>query len=274
MVSFTCDKCGNGFRKNQVESHMRQCGSRMVSCIDCSVNFMNDEFKSHIRCITESEKYESKSSYVQKANKGDIKQNAWFEKVVAAVETFRGSSRAKTLLEKLTEFPNIPRKKAKFFNFMKNSFRSFGIHDGLLEEVWNVIEAFDKKQAAEQKPVKPAETTQPAQSNDSKRKLNEVEGDDLEAEHSNKKQATESTKFDWIESSKAECAKQDDQQIKFKKLFKKILKSYKKTSEAESSEIEVEELKQKLVKKLRKKSSLFQLTEADSVDAILVKCVA
>lgn len=211
---------------------------------------------------------------MQKANKGDIKQNAWFEKVLAAVETFRGSSRAKTLLEKLTEFPNIPRKKAKFFNFMKNSFRSFGIHDGLLEEVWNVIESFDKKQpAVVQKPVQATEPT-----NNSKRKLNEVAGEEEDADKdSNKKRATESeagTKFDWIESSKAECAKQEDQQIKFKKLFKKVLKSYKKTSEAESSEIEVEELKGKLVKKLRKKSALFQLTEADSVDAILVKCVA
>lgn len=239
----------------------------MVSCIDCSVNFMNDEFKSHIKCITESEKYESKSSYVQKANKGDIKQNAWYEKVVAAVETFRGSSRAKTLLEKLTEFPNIPRKKAKFFNFMKNSFRSFGIHDGLLEEVWNVIDSFtDKKPApAVQKPLPVNETVA---SNDSKRKLNEVE----EPEES--EQASKVAKFDWIESSKTECVKQEDQQIKFKKLFKKILKSYKKSDEAERSEVEVEELKSKLVKKLRKKSDMFELTEADSVDAILVKCVA
>jgi len=251
----------------------------MVSCVDCSTNFKNDEFKAHIRCITESEKYESKSSYVQKANKGDIKQNAWYEKVLAAVETFHGSSRAKTLLEKLTEFPNIPRKKAKFFNFMKNSFRSFGIHDGLLEEVWNVIESFDKKQAPEsvQKTIQPP--PQVTETASSKRKLNEVEDESESSEKPNKKAAQDAdtannSKFNWIESSKLEFAKQDNKQIAFKKLFKKILKSYKKTNEAQSSEIEIDELRNKLLKKLRKKSSAFELTESENLDAILVKCVA
>ena len=42
-------------------------------------NYRNDEYKYHVKCITESEKYESKSSYVSKANKGELKQNAWLE---------------------------------------------------------------------------------------------------------------------------------------------------------------------------------------------------
>lgn len=36
------------------------------------------DFKAHVKCLTESERYESKS-YVEKANKGDLKQNLWIE---------------------------------------------------------------------------------------------------------------------------------------------------------------------------------------------------
>lgn len=276
MVSFTCDKCGNGFRKNQVESHMYQCGSRKVSCIDCSTNFRDDEFKTHIRCITESEKYERKSSYVQKANKGDIKQNAWFENVLNAVENFRGSERARNLLEKLTEFPNIPRKKAKFYNFMHNSFRSYGVNDGLLGEIWNVIDSFDKKaiQAAPTKQVI-QESLVESETKCSKRKL-EDKIEEVDNKKSLKSENTR-TKFNWIELSKSECLKREENQVLFKKLFKKIFKNYKKTAEAASSEIEVSELKNKLIKKLKKKSSMFELSNqanSSDLDTILVKFIS
>jgi len=148
---------------------------------------------------------------VEKAKKGDVKQNAWYENVVAAVAGFRGSSRAKELLEKLTEFPNIPRKKAKFFNFMRNSFRSYGVHDGLLGEVWTVIESFDKKQpekkAAEAGVKRKADTDQVAEVGKAKKMAVEVENN---------------KKFDWIESSRLEFARKEGREMKFKKLFKKV----------------------------------------------------
>lgn len=276
MVSFVCDNCGNGFRKNQVESHMNQCGARMVSCVDCSQNFNRTDFKGHIRCITESEKYESKSSYVQKANKGDVKQNAWFENVLNAVETFRGSQRAKELLEKLTDFPNIPRKKAKFFNFMKNSFRSYGVHDGLLNEIWAVIENFDKKPAAKPAVTAPVPVVDENNNDNKKRKLDKDESS--EEKIVKKKTVCEEVKapikFDWIESSKLECSRKTENEISFKKLFKKILKEYKQTEEAQTCEIEVEELKNKLLKKLRKKSSKFEVSAESDADSVQVKCIA
>lgn len=275
MVSFSCDKCGNGFRKNQVESHMWQCGSRIVSCVDCSKEFNKDDFKLHIKCITESQKYESKSSYVQKANKGEVKQNAWIENVRSAVETFRGSQRAKDLLEKLTEFPNIPRKKTKFYNFMYNSFRSYGVHDGLLGEIWTVIESFDKKPAVAPKP-----NVQKDNEDESinKRKLEENECEEIK-EVSNKKSKSEKIEnekdsckeFDWIESAKLVCSKNEEKTLKFKKLFKKVLKSYKKSEE--NSEIDSDKLREKLIKKLRKKSSIFELSADDEIDNIRVKCI-
>jgi cell growth-regulating nucleolar protein len=159
---------------------------------------------------------------------------------LAAVEGFRGSSRAKQLLEKLTNYPNIPRKKAKFINFMKNSFRSFGVTDAILEEIWSEIEKFDKKSAE----------TQPASngSNGVKRKLDQTENEngneDTQNKNNNKKlnkngsneiEKENSTSngthndengadnsFDWFESIKSECSKKENNQIKLKKLQKKV----------------------------------------------------
>ena len=146
----------------------------------------------------------------------------YLKKVVQAVEGFSGSQRAKGLLEKLTEYPNIPRKKAKFFNFMYNSFRSYGVHDGLLGEIWTVIESFDKKPA--QPAAKPTQNVSPPAPIESanKRKL-----DEPEIVESNKKIAISESdvmenKFDWIESAKTECLKKTNNEIIFKKLFKKV----------------------------------------------------
>ncbi len=79
MVYFNCAKCGTGLKKNQVEAHSYSCKSSVFSCIDCQKDFRGDEYKAHVKCLTESERYESKSSYVSKANKGELKQNAWLE---------------------------------------------------------------------------------------------------------------------------------------------------------------------------------------------------
>jgi cell growth-regulating nucleolar protein len=78
MVFFNCGNCGQGVRKNQVEKHLMSCRSNVFSCIDCNKDFYNREYASHNKCITEAEKYESKS-YVAKANKGELKQQSWYE---------------------------------------------------------------------------------------------------------------------------------------------------------------------------------------------------
>ena len=177
----------------------------------------NSEYKLHVKCITESEKYESKGSFVSKANKGDLKQNTWLEKVSAALATFRGSQRARFLLEKLTDFPNVPRKKPKFFNFMLNSFRSHGVTESQLEEIWSVIEAFDKKQQQVAPPPQPR-----AQSDEmstvKKRKLDQVDADcDSPAVKSD-----ENTSFDWTLFIKNECCKHPNNEVDLSKLEKKV----------------------------------------------------
>lgn len=78
MVFFNCGNCGQGVRKNQVEKHLMRCRSNCFSCIDCGKDFYGNSYNSHVKCISEAQKYESKG-FVEKANKGEAKQNAWFE---------------------------------------------------------------------------------------------------------------------------------------------------------------------------------------------------
>ncbi len=158
---------------------------------------------------------------------------------------------------------------------MKNSFRSYGVHDGLLGEIWTVIESFDKK-------------PEPAPIAQVKRK---AETETIDEEINAKKVAVkvEEKKFDWVESSKQEIAGRDGKEIALKKLFKKVwmklkifpfvnliikinffkvLKNYKKTEDSaqSSSEADLSDLKRKFVKKLRKNSSIFELISNESTD--------
>jgi hypothetical protein len=130
---------------------------------------------------------------------------------------FRGSAKAKSMLEKLVEYPNVPRKKPKFVNFVRNSFRYLAASDAQIDEIWTVIEAFDKKnpppppkpQNQQTTPEKPSDTnTSPPQ----KRKLDDCNDDNnnLTAE------------FDWLEEIKRICLKKDSNSIDLGKLEKKV----------------------------------------------------
>lgn len=266
MVYFNCTKCGTGLKKSQVESHMYQCKSRLVCCIDCQKDFRDEEFKAHVKCLTESERYESKD-FVSKANKGDIKQNSWMEKIGKAVEVFRGSAKAKSLLEKLVEYPNVPRKKAKFVNFIRNSFRYLGANDAQIEEIWTIIESFDKKPAAQSPPTtnghhqngsKPiGQTVEEEKPPTTKRKLDEIENAEEEA-------VITTAEFDWLEEIKRVCCKKENNEITLEKLEKKLYKKYKKTmvqsnnctqegAEAADENEKEEENRAKFAKRLSKK---------------------
>jgi cell growth-regulating nucleolar protein len=78
MVYFNCAKCGTGMKKQQVAQHLQYCRTDSVSCNDCNTDFYGTTYAQHVKCISEAEKYESKS-YQPKANKGELKQSAWVE---------------------------------------------------------------------------------------------------------------------------------------------------------------------------------------------------
>ncbi|XP_037107433.1 cell growth-regulating nucleolar protein [Syngnathus acus] len=137
MVFFTCNACGQTLKKNQVEKHVLKCrGCQAVSCIDCGKDFGGDDYQNHIKCISEDQKYGGKG-YEAKANKGEVKQQQWIEKIHTAMNKPGVSANLKAVLKQVCANDNVPRKKAKFENWMKNSFKNTSTR--LHEEVWNIL---------------------------------------------------------------------------------------------------------------------------------------
>ncbi|XP_051933117.1 cell growth-regulating nucleolar protein isoform X2 [Hippocampus zosterae] len=148
MVFFTCNACGESLKKNQVDKHVAMCrGCQVLSCIDCGKDFWGDDYKNHIKCISEDQKYGGKG-YEAKAAKGDLKQQQWLEKIHKAMNKPGVSAQLKAVLKQVSTYDNVPRKKAKFENWMGNSLRITNAR--LHEEVWSIlISDLGKKEAKE-----------------------------------------------------------------------------------------------------------------------------
>lgn len=156
MVFFTCNGCGESLKKAQVDKHVNMCrGCQSLSCIDCGKDFWGDDYKNHVKCISEDQKYGGKG-YEAKANKGDIKQQQWIQKVHDAMNKPGVSAKLKDVLQQVSSFDNVPRKRAKFQNWMRNSLKisNTGLHD----EVWDILSAGDN-----QPPQAPPETKEAKQ---------------------------------------------------------------------------------------------------------------
>ncbi|XP_070541035.1 cell growth-regulating nucleolar protein-like isoform X2 [Ptychodera flava] len=158
MVFFNCNACGQTVKKNQVEKHYQtkcpQC--EVLSCLDCGKEFYGDEYNSHIRCITEDEKYgnmEEKAS-AGKLSKGEVKQANWLEKVKQASEAEKLSPRMAGLVKQVTGYINIPRKQAKFKNFLHNSIRV--TDQKTCEELWKIFDSANREAKSEPKAAETA----------------------------------------------------------------------------------------------------------------------
>jgi len=158
MVVFACNACGASVKKNQVEKHYQQQCRRCesLSCMDCGKDFWGEEYKNHIKCISEDQKYAAKGWQPKAStNKGERKQEAWIEAINKAVSDSRDMSPAlRQVLSTLTQHSNIPRKKKKFENFVSNS-----VHvrnQALVEQAWKVFEAAVAKPKEDEAP-KPAD---------------------------------------------------------------------------------------------------------------------
>ncbi|XP_027692078.1 cell growth-regulating nucleolar protein isoform X1 [Vombatus ursinus] len=137
MVFFTCNACGESVKKGQVEKHVNICKNcQYLSCIDCGKDFWGDEYKTHVKCISEDQKYGGKG-YEAKTNKGDVKQQEWIQRIHEVMKKPSISPKLREILEKVSGFDNIPRKKAKFQNWMKNSLKIY--NDSLQEQVWDIF---------------------------------------------------------------------------------------------------------------------------------------
>ncbi|XP_077157760.1 cell growth-regulating nucleolar protein isoform X2 [Paroedura picta] len=152
MVVFTCNSCGESVKKVQVEKHVNMCRHcEYLSCMDCGKDFWGEDYKCHVKCVSEDQKYGGKG-YEAKTHKGDIKQQEWIQKIHEATEKVNISPKVRDILQQMNAFDNIPRKKAKFQNWMKNSLKIY--NTVLQDQVWEIFSEATKKgpSAKEEKP--------------------------------------------------------------------------------------------------------------------------
>lgn len=242
-------------------------------------DFDGESVNAHTQCVTELERYSGKD-YVAKANqnKGQRKQEAWVDLVRSITEKKKNlSGGVAKILETISSYDNIPRKKAKFLNFMKNSFRYMKVNE--LEEAWMLLEEAMKESKAESTAVTEngasnGNALNTAVSNgasngtsNGKRKL-ENESEEIDSneiakngsEPAKKKKKGDSNeivapaedsleKFNWNETIRNILSAKNNE-LKLKKLKKKVFKKYQSLTGSEWSD-KVENKFHKKINKLK-----------------------
>ncbi|XP_069833506.1 cell growth-regulating nucleolar protein [Dendropsophus ebraccatus] len=137
MVFFTCNACGESLKKAQVEKHVSMCRNcQCLSCIDCGKDFWGDNYKTHLKCITEDEKYGGKA-FEAKGFKGDVKQQQWIQRIQELMKKPDISDNIRNVLKQISTYDNVPRKKAKFQNWIKNSLKIY--NQAVQDKVWEIF---------------------------------------------------------------------------------------------------------------------------------------
>ena len=126
--------------------------------MDCNKRFSPEDYLTHTSCVSEAERYQG-ALYVHKDNKGEVKQQAWLSNVQARLDAAEGSAKLRPFMERLLAYDNVPRKRAKFINFAKNSLNLKQDREGIAEKLWDVIGPTDNAAAAggDQQPQPQAE---------------------------------------------------------------------------------------------------------------------
>lgn len=156
MVFFVCEGCNESLKKNKVDSHAERCNSCWaVTCVDCNKTFEGDDYRTHTSCISEAEKYEGACFNGNKTS--NTKAINVQEKWIAAVQSVVCSDpKLKSFVTQIQSYDNVPRKKAKFLNFLKNSINVR--NPGTAEQLWKVLEAeFAKYQVVNEPKEAPKE---------------------------------------------------------------------------------------------------------------------
>ncbi|XP_067634403.1 uncharacterized protein C16C10.8 [Eurosta solidaginis] len=143
MVFFTCNHCGDSVKKAAVEKHYNtKCrgATESVSCMDCLQDFYGKNYVAHTKCITELQKYSGKDYVPKEARNRNVKkQESWMDIIRAILDSneYKLSGLARSAFERLQNFENVPRKKAKFQNFAQ---KCVHMPMRLSAEVWSVLE--------------------------------------------------------------------------------------------------------------------------------------
>ncbi|RLN26767.1 hypothetical protein BBJ28_00021842 [Nothophytophthora sp. Chile5] len=219
MVFFVCEGCNETLKKNKVDAHAGRCRNCWaVSCVDCSVVFEGNDYATHTSCISEAEKYEGSLYQGDKAKpkngKKQTPQERWMEAVQSAA--CPEDRKLQEVLTLIAGYDNVPRKKSKFLNFVKNS---IALRDTtLVERAWTIYETAFKASAPAE-----ASNTPALEVADKKRPIEEE-----------------------TSSPSAKKAKMEEEKpIKWAKLLKTALKA------AERKEIDMQTLRDQMLQQIQ-----------------------
>ncbi|KAM6440489.1 cell growth-regulating nucleolar protein isoform 2-T3 [Liasis olivaceus] len=211
MVFFTCNACGESLKKGQVEKHVNMCRNcQCLSCMDCGKDFWGDDYKHHVKCLSEDQKYGGKN-YEAKMHKGDVKQQVWIQKIHEIIKETNINFKVRDILQQMYAYDNIPRKKRKFQNWMTNSLK---IHNTTLQDqVWDIFSEATRKETLETQSVK--NEIMPAVSEDNIMKTEKPREEESEKELKEKKSIRNSKEIklkaqqESIECIKSEKSRRD-----------------------------------------------------------------
>jgi len=201
------------------------------------------------------------------------KQNQWFEIVQSAINLNSGSTQANVLLKKLQYYPNTPRKRAKFINFVNNSIKGFPPR--IVEEVWSILETLlpkpgnNQPKKVETEDQNTSEVPEDIDESQTKRKTDEDSeqsskkqkiNDESEIVQDDNNQAVPSNpRFEWYDEIKLALSKATDQTLSLDALKKKIFKRYKKLKPNQDKDDD--SLFKKLEKKIQRAPFVEQIEE-------------
>ncbi|XP_002738402.1 cell growth-regulating nucleolar protein-like [Saccoglossus kowalevskii] len=252
MVFFNCNACGQTVKKNQVEKHYQtQCPRcEVLSCLDCGKEFFGDDYQEHTKCITEDTKYGSMENRAvnSKPKKGEIKQENWIQRVKDASNNVSVPPRLRNLLLKITEYPNVPRKKAKFVNFLKNSLRVFDLSTS--EQLWEIFSSANSKQENDLM-QKPSILNSGCDVVGNGKEVEQNSNDDLELEKTKKKKKKDKMSEDLDDKKTEQTDDSYDISHKKKKKKRKIEDSVAVVNDDDDEDVESTKSKKKKRKKMK-----------------------
>ncbi|ALC40594.1 CG12909 [Drosophila busckii] len=270
MVFFTCNICGESVKKPSVEKHYQtRCRGKTknVSCMDCLKDFYDEEYVAHTKCISEAQKY-SNQNFVPKEpkNKNAQKQESWMDIIRAILDSseYNLTPSLRNAFDRLQSVDNVPRKKAKFENFVGNCMR---MQRQQATEVWNILEQeLNKMKEAKQAELAAAKAAKQTEAQNAdkateappKKKAKLENGDAAEQTAPAAEAESDASEFDWIKQLTKLVAKQPEG-LQLEKLRSKLLKKYTKhLSLTELSEKQSKKFHKRFDKQLKKCDALQQ----------------
>lgn len=228
----------------------------MLTCIDCLKDFYGDEYKSHNACMSEEQRYskEGRAGWDPdkgQGNKGENRQKSWTANLRSILaEANNIDSDVKSIVNTIMDHENIPRKKPKFVNFVKNIMRNrANVH--AIDKTWDLFSQALKPPVDTQ--IKTESNAHSVETMNEKDTTEEVNGNnDMEVDVQNDKKSKKEKKKDKLKALDENVTDEIDNKKKSKKKKKKDQPSRiddenlsEETSEKENTNISKKKQKKK-----------------------------